>query len=106
MTETLSTVRQPSAKPGLDLTDWQTPLPHGWCYGCGRVHERVHSADNPQPEDPAELIAAAARSVLLHEVFQEVDDYVNAELHPAMAARVTARLGRLIVAFTAPAVTS
>jgi len=98
-----TTVRQPFAKPGLELADWQTPLPHGWCFDCWRVCEVAHSADNPQPADPAELIAAAARNVLLHEV---LDDVAEAELSPVMAARITARLDRLITTFTARPVVS
>ena len=106
MNQTLPIIHQDPTRPGLVLEDWQTPTPPGWCYlcGCGCVcRVGVHWLGDPQPVDPAELIATAARYVLLNEV---LDDVADAELHPAMAARVIARLDRLITTFTARPVVS
>lgn len=93
------TVTLPTAPPALTIPPDAWLTPPGWCYLCGCICEvGVHLLGDPQPVDPAELIAAAARYVLLNEV---LDDVADAELHPAMAARVIARLDRLIMTFTA-----
>jgi len=96
-----ATVQQTIPSPtALTLAEWQTPTPDGWCLDCGSVcGYGAHPADDPQPEDPAEIIARGARRALLDQVLVSHDD----ALSPVMAARVAARLAVLVRNFTAPA---
>jgi hypothetical protein len=90
------------SRPALNLAEWQTPTPPGYCHDCGRdCGFPGHLADDPRPDDAAEVIARAARHALLTEILPE-----DGALPPAMAGRVTARLAVLVRNFTTPAVTS